>query len=86
MSGTSLIIKGETILLEEATLNIDDGTITCRYTERLVNACHGWLPIEVEILLKPCKFPIVLRVIDVTHMQESDVMLIEFDGPVISEG
>jgi len=83
MSRTSLIIKGETILLEEATLNLDDATITCRHTEQLVNACRGWLPIEVQLLLKPCTFPIVLRVIDVTHMQESDVMLIEFDGPVI---
>lgn len=86
MSNTSLTIKGETYPLEDSTLNLDDATIVCRYLERLADAFTGWLPIEVRIHMKPCTFPVVLRVIDVTHMQESDLLRIEFDGPVISDG
>ena len=84
MSGTSITIKGETIALEDAQLSLDSATILCRYSERLAAAFTGWMPVDVQLHLAPCKFPLTLRVIDVHHLQQSKLLEIEFDGPTVT--
>jgi hypothetical protein len=81
MSGTSITIKGETLPLENAMLDLDAAAITCSYSEALANAFTGWMPVDVLLNMQPCKFPVLLRVIDAGVLQESQMIIIEFDGP-----
>jgi len=82
MAGAPITIKGETIPLEHANFDLDDAAIECRHSERLAMAFTGWMPVEIQLNLPPCKMPISLRVIDVESLQESQMMIIELDGAV----
>lgn len=79
---TSITIKGETIPLENASLDLDNAAIGCRYSEALAMALTGWMPVEIQLNLSPSKKPIPLRVIDVTALKASQMIIIQLDGLV----
>jgi hypothetical protein len=84
---TSITIKGETIPIAEATVDLEAAAIKCLYSEQLSKAFAGWMPVDVQLNLNQCRFSVPLRVIDVrdfydVEVRQQRIMVIEFDGPL----
>lgn len=80
MSRVSLTVRGETIEIDEAAFDFNGALLKCRYSEELALAFTGYMPVEVQLHLPPCKFPITFQAIDIEVLQLSRKILIEVDG------